>query len=59
MTDTATFRKKAEKCREQAAKMVNPIEKQRWMVMSERWLRLAQSPDLQQSVFRPKRRASK
>lgn len=46
MTDAAIFRKQAEECREHALKAISSIEKQRWLLLSEKWLRLAQGADI-------------
>ncbi|WP_158091554.1 hypothetical protein [Bradyrhizobium canariense] len=46
MTDAAMFRKQAEECREQAVKAISSIEKQRWLRLSEKWLRLAQCAEV-------------
>jgi hypothetical protein len=42
---TARFSKKAEECRAQAAKAVNPIDKEAWLQLSEEWLKMASSVD--------------
>ena len=41
----ARFRKQAEECREQAAKAVNPIDKEAWLRLAEEWLKMASSVD--------------
>jgi len=41
----ARFRKTAEECRAQAAKAVNPIDKEAWLPLAEEWLRMASSVD--------------
>ena len=41
----ARFRKQAEECREQAAKAVNPIDKEAWLRLAEEWLKMASSID--------------
>jgi len=43
--DPDMFRKLAEECREQAAKAVNPVDKQQWLRLSEEWLKLAQAAE--------------
>jgi hypothetical protein len=41
----ARFRKQAEECREQAAKAVNPLDKEAWLRLAEEWLMMASSID--------------
>jgi hypothetical protein len=41
----ARFRKQAEECREQAAKAVNPIDKEASLRLAEEWLKMASSVD--------------
>ena len=41
----ARFRKTAEECRAQAAKAVNPIDKEAWLRLAEEWLKMASSID--------------
>jgi hypothetical protein len=43
--DAARFRQLASECREQAAKAVNPIDKEAWLRVAEDWLKLATSTD--------------
>jgi hypothetical protein len=43
--DAARFRQQASECREQAAKAVNPIDKEAWLRVAEDWLKLATSTD--------------
>ena len=45
----ARFRKQAEECREQAAKAVNPIDKEAWLRLAEEWLKMASSVDARRS----------
>jgi hypothetical protein len=45
----ARFRKQAEECRAQAAKAVNPIDKDAWLLLAEEWLRMASSVDARRS----------
>jgi hypothetical protein len=45
----ARFRKKAEECRAQAAKAVNPIDKRRGLRLPEEWLKMASSVDARRS----------
>ena len=39
--DAAKFRKQADESREQAAKAVNPLDKEAWLRIAEEWLKLA------------------
>jgi hypothetical protein len=39
--DATRFRKQAEECRGQAAKAVNPLDKEAWLRVAEEWLKLA------------------
>jgi hypothetical protein len=41
--DADRFRKQAEECREQAAKVVSPLDKEAWLRVAEEWLKLALS----------------
>jgi hypothetical protein len=43
--DSARFRKQAEECRAQAAKAVNPIDKEAWLRLAGEWLKMASSVD--------------
>jgi hypothetical protein len=43
--DAARFRQQANECREQAAKAVNPLDKEAWLRVAEEWLKLATSID--------------
>jgi hypothetical protein len=43
--EAANFRKLAEGCRQEAAAAVSAVEKQRWLRLSDEWLKLAQSAD--------------
>jgi hypothetical protein len=35
------YRKNADDCREQAAKALRPLDKERWLKLAEDWLKLA------------------
>jgi hypothetical protein len=35
------FRSQAQECREQAAKSVNPLDKEAWLRTAEEWIKLA------------------
>jgi hypothetical protein len=37
--------KQAEECREEAAKAVNPLDKEAWLRLAEEWLKMASSVD--------------
>ncbi len=41
--DVARYRREAEECRSFAAKMVNPIDKDRLLRIADEWLKLAQT----------------
>jgi hypothetical protein len=41
--DVARYRREAEECRSFAAKMVNPIDKDRLLRIADEWLKLAQA----------------
>jgi hypothetical protein len=41
--DAARFRQQAEDCRQQAAKVVSPLDKEAWLRVAEEWLKLAMS----------------
>ena len=43
--DAAKFRKQADESSEQAAKAVNPLEKEAWLRIAEEWLKLAISAE--------------
>jgi hypothetical protein len=43
--DADRFRKQAEECRQQAAKAINPLDKETWLRVAEEWLKLAQVTD--------------
>ncbi|XIA66816.1 hypothetical protein ACFIOY_13480 [Bradyrhizobium sp. TZ2] len=43
--DVAKYRRHAEECREQAAKAVNPLDKQAWLELAEGWIKLAQAEE--------------
>jgi hypothetical protein len=45
----AKFRRQAEECRAQAAKAVNPIDKEAWLRLAEEWLKMASSVDARRS----------
>jgi hypothetical protein len=35
----------ADECREQAAKALNPLDRERWLKIAEDWVRMAQEAD--------------
>jgi hypothetical protein len=37
------YRKNADDCREQAAKALHPLDKERWLKLAEDWLKLAKN----------------
>jgi hypothetical protein len=39
--EAAKFRRQADESREQAAKAVNPLDKEAWLRIAEEWLKLA------------------
>jgi hypothetical protein len=39
------YRKNADDCREQAAKALSPLHKERWLKLAEEWLKLAKSAE--------------
>ena len=43
--DAARFRKQADDCREQAAKAVNPLDKETWLRIAGEWLEMAAAAD--------------
>ena len=63
MSRADEFRKNADECRQQAAKSFNPLDKERWLMIAEHWLRMAQEADAapitRTFVARPGRRDSR
>jgi hypothetical protein len=45
MSDADRFRKKAEECREQAERAINPLDKEAWLRVAGEWLKLAAADD--------------
>ena len=43
--EAAKFRRQADESREQAAKAVNPLDKEAWLRTAEEWLKLAVSTE--------------
>jgi hypothetical protein len=43
--DSARYRKQADEAREQAAKVISPLDKEAWLRVAEEWLKLAESAD--------------
>jgi hypothetical protein len=43
--DAARFRQQAVECSQQAAKAINPIDKETWLRLAQEWLKLAQAID--------------
>jgi hypothetical protein len=43
--DSASYRKQAKECREQAAKAISPLDKEAWLRTAAGWLELAASAD--------------
>jgi hypothetical protein len=41
----AEYRKKAEECRQEAARAFNEADRQTWLTMADEWLALARSSD--------------
>jgi hypothetical protein len=42
MSRADEFRKNADECRQQAAKSIGPLDKERWLKVAEQWLQMAQ-----------------
>jgi hypothetical protein len=57
MSDADACRKMANECRREAARAVNPVDQQRWLQMSEQWLRLAEAAEQGTSAW-PRSRGS-
>jgi hypothetical protein len=59
----AEYRKKAEECRQEAARAVNEIDRQNWLTMADEWMALARSAEetaaLAESAQRRNENASK
>jgi len=45
MSRAEEFRKNADECRQQAAKSINHLDKERWLTIAEHWLQLAQEAE--------------
>ena len=45
--DAARYRDKAEDCRQQAERAINPLDKEAWFRLGEEWLRMAQKAEKQ------------
>jgi hypothetical protein len=45
VTEAERFRKQAEECRQMAAKVISPLDKEAWLKLAEDWLRLAREAD--------------
>jgi hypothetical protein len=43
--DSDRFRRQADECREQAAKAINPLDKESWLRVAEEWIKLAQATE--------------
>jgi hypothetical protein len=43
--DSDRFRRQADESRQQAAKAVNPLDKEAWLRVAEEWLKLAVSSE--------------
>ncbi|MBR1235407.1 hypothetical protein [Bradyrhizobium sp. AUGA SZCCT0182] len=43
--DAARFRNQADECREQAERAINPLDKERWLRLSEEWLKMTASAE--------------
>ena len=46
LSDEERYRKQAEDCRQMAAKVVSPLDKEAWLKSAVDWLRLADDADL-------------
>ncbi|MBR1155837.1 hypothetical protein [Bradyrhizobium sp. JYMT SZCCT0428] len=46
--DAARFRNQADECREQAERAINPLDKERWLRLSEEWLKMTASAEKRQ-----------
>jgi hypothetical protein len=52
--EAAKFRRQADESREQAAKAVNPLDKEAWLRIAEEWLKLAISVEGTGARVRPR-----
>jgi hypothetical protein len=43
--DSDRFRRQADESRQQAARSVNPLDKESWLRVAEEWIKLAQAAD--------------
>jgi hypothetical protein len=48
LSDEERYRKQAEDCRQMAAKVVSPLDKEAWLKSAVDWLRLADDADLRE-----------
>jgi hypothetical protein len=45
MSRANEFRTNADECREQAARAINPLDKERWLKIAQHWLQMAQEAE--------------
>jgi hypothetical protein len=45
MNRSDEFRQNAAECQEEAAKLINPSDRQQWLKIAEHWLKLADAID--------------
>jgi hypothetical protein len=43
--DSEKFRRQADESRQQAAKAINPLDKEAWLRVAEEWIKLAQASE--------------
>jgi hypothetical protein len=43
--DSEKFRRQADESRQQAAKAINPLDKEAWLRLAEEWIKLAQASE--------------
>jgi hypothetical protein len=43
--ESESFRRQAEESRQQAAKAINPLDKESWLRVAEEWIKLAQASE--------------
>ena len=62
MSRADEFRKNADECRQQSAKAINHLDKERWLKIAEHWLQIAQeaeaAPDTRRGRHAPNPRAT-
>ena len=48
LSDEDRYRKQAEDCRQMAARVISPLDKEAWLKLAGDWLRLADGADLRE-----------